>query len=313
MELRKHYFLDKWVIIATERAKRPHEFKRETKTSNEGPCFFCPGNENMTPPEIGRIQHENSWKMRWFLNKFPAVKEEGNSLIQTHNDFFTFSDAYGVHEVIVETPKHNLQLWDLTTDELYTLFMIYKQRIHELQKKAPIEYITVFKNHGEDAGTSITHSHSQVVAQNNIPVIIRQKIEHSKNSCPYCKILNIEKNSYRRCFENNNFVAFTPYASRFGLEIWVMPKMHLRNLEEFEKYHLNDLAQIMKLILVKLKEINVSYNYYLQYAPTGQDMHFHIEVIPRVARWAGYEFATETIINAITPEESAKFYRGEVN
>lgn len=310
MELRKDYILDKWVIISTERKNRPREFKSDT-AKNETVCFFCPGNEHLTPWEIGRVQEGNSWKFRWFLNKFPAVNPEGYPLIQTHNDFFTFAAAYGFHEVVVETPCHDKQLWDFSSEDLERLFKVYNFRINELSRLSDISYVVVFKNHGKEAGTSLVHSHSQVVGVNFMPEAVKAECAKSKGDCPYCRIVDIEKGSHRRCFENDNFAAFTPYASRFPYEIWVFPKRHLKTLNDFNDKDYTDLADIMQKILSKLKEINAPYNYFFHYSPKGENLHFHVEILPRLATWAGFEFSTETIINAVPPEDAAKFYRGE--
>ena len=319
-ELRKDYILDRWVIIASERGKRPHEFKKE-KAQPEDPkrCFFCPGNESMTPPEIMRLENDNPrtkkqwpWKMRVFPNKFMAVKAEGKSEIKTDNQFYTFSDNYGRHEVIVETPDYTKQLWDLKTKEIRQLLDIYCNRIDGIGKISGIKYVCVFKNSGKDAGTSIIHSHSQVIAYNKVPEFIKQKVDASKNypSCPYCSIISREKGSYRRCYENGSFVAFTPYASRFPFEIWIFPKDHIRSIVDLDASKKGHLADIMAKILIKLKRLNAPYNYVIHNAPKDQDLHFHIEVLPRLATWAGFEMFG-TVINAMPPEEAAKFYRGE--
>ncbi|MCK5283277.1 MAG: DUF4921 family protein, partial [Nanoarchaeota archaeon] len=162
-------------------------------------------------------------------------------------------------------------------------------------------------------GTSLIHSHTQIASLNFIPKAIREECSayKIKSECPYCRIIEIEKSSHRRCFENDNFVAFTPYASRFNYEIWVFSKRHLRTMQEFKDKDYDDLADIMKKVLAKLKEMNTSFNYYIHYSPPEDNLHFHIEITPRLATWAGFEFSTETVINSITPEDSARFYRGE--
>jgi UDPglucose--hexose-1-phosphate uridylyltransferase len=312
MELRKDYVLDRWVIISTERKNRPHEFKVET-VKTEGVCYFCQGNEHLTPPEIGRVSGNNSWKFRWFANKFPAVKPEGYPVIQTHNEFFTFAAAYGNHEVIVDTSDHGLQLWDLSADDMGELFKVYNSRIAELSAKPNTEYVVVFKNHGQGAGTSLVHSHTQVVSLNFVPESVKRecKAYYSSVECPYCKIISTERQSYRRCFENDCFVAFTPYASRFPYEIWVFPKKHVQQMGEFRDKDYYELADIMKKILSKLKQLNAPYNFFIHYSPSKDNLHFHIEITPRLATWAGFEYSTDTIINPVSPEDAARFYRGE--
>lgn len=314
-ELRKDYILERWVIIASERGKRPHQFKHEPVRQKIKKCFFCPGHEDETPAEIFRLG-KKKWKMRVFPNKFAAVKQEGDSNIKTDNIFYTYSANYGAHEVIVETNDHKKQLWDLGTKDLVDVLKLYSMRIKELGKINGVKYVQVFKNSGREAGTSIVHSHSQVIAYNKVPEIVEQEIKAVKeykekmNICPYCCVINGEKDSLRKCFENKNFVAFTPYASRFPFEVWILPKQHTKSIVELNDGKLKDLADVMKKILGRLKKLNAPFNYVLHYAPDGDDLHFHIEVLPRLATWAGFEF-NGTTINTMPPEEAAKFYRGE--
>jgi len=312
MEIRKDYILDRYVVISAARKKRPKQFKKETR-EKAGVCFFCPGNESMTPPEIGRIG-KKKWKLRWFPNKFPAVEEAGQKEFRTDNRFYTFAGAYGKHEVIVETPDHDKQLWDLTENNIKQVLGVYIDRIKELNKIDGVKYVSIFKNHGKDAGTSLIHSHTQIIAYNKIPQLIKEEIEASKkySSCPYCDIIQSEKDSDRRCFENKSFAAFAPYAPRYNYEIWIFPKGHKKTLLELSSSELKDLASIMKKIMLRLKELNVSYNFSIHNAPDNEDLHFHIEVCPRIAVWGGFELLTDDIINSVPPEEAAKFYRGEI-
>ncbi|MFH1849492.1 MAG: galactose-1-phosphate uridylyltransferase [archaeon] len=311
MELRKDYILDRWVIISEKRAERPKEYKHAEK-DKEKVCYFCPGNENLTPPEIHRISEGGGWKIRVVPNKFPAVAREGQKEIRTDNTFFTFSDAYGTHEVIIETPVHDRQMADLTEAEIASIIRVYCHRITELSGSS--KYVMVFKNEGAAAGTSLIHSHSQVVAMNIIPPLLRKEASASKkfDRCPFCTIIEPERNSERRCFENESFIAFSPYASRFNYEIWILPKKHIRSVREIMDPELLQLAAILKAILAKLRGINASYNFYLHNSPEGEDLHFHIEVTPRIANWAGFEFASEITINSVSPETAARFYRGEI-
>lgn len=309
-ELRKDYILDRWVIISTGRKKRPKQFKK-LEAAEVKVDFFAPGNEAMTPEEIGRIGAKKKWEMRWFENKFPALKPEGQADIRTDNTYFTFSGNYGYHEVLVETPRLDKQLADLNVNEIEKLLEVYNARIEDLSKKPNIKYVCVFKNHGQKGGTSIVHTHSQIMALNHVPKDVRDEIEACKRfeRCPYCDIINIEKQSLRRCFENDDFVAFAPYASRFNYEVWVFPKEHVITLADVK--NLKALAEILKLILKKIKNLGADYNYYLHYAPDGEDLHFHIEIAPRIATWAGFELGSGDVINSVSPEDAAKFYRGE--
>ncbi|MEK6874778.1 MAG: DUF4921 family protein [Nanoarchaeota archaeon] len=308
-ELRKDYILDRWVVISPARAKRPHEVATHHDQAPQI-CSFCPGNEATTPPEIGRLEQDNAWSLRWFSNKYPAFAPQGDPLIQTDNTFYTFSSSYGYHELITETPNHDLQLWDFSTKELATLLEVYNKRIEELMLAQYIKYVDIIKNHGSDAGTSIIHSHSQVFALNHIPALIREEIEAYRRYqvCPYCSIIAKEKDSHRRCYENSDFVAFTPYASRYNYEIWIFPKHHVKNLSSIG--NMDGLAEILGCILRKLRELNVSYNYTFHYSPVD-DFHFHIEITPRISIPGGFEIGSDEFINIISPEDAAAFYRGE--
>ncbi len=310
MELRKDYILDRWVIISEGRSKRPHQFKHEEKKEDKV-CFFCPGNEHMTPDEIVRIEKDKKWTMRVFPNKFAAVEKKGEINIETHNTYFTFANAYGSHEIIVETNDHKKQLWDLNKEELKELLSLYNQRIIEINKDENIKYVCVIKNHGKDGGTSLIHSHSQIIAYNHLPTNIQEKIDAYKSfaHCPMCDIWKVEKKSDRKCFENNTFIAFTPYASRFNYEILVMPKRHVTKLDDLTEEELNDFSEIWHKILVKLNELGVSFNHYIHYSPDNADLHLTLEICPRIAKWAGFEISSNTIINSVSPESAAEFYR----
>lgn len=306
MELRRDYVLDRWVIISEKRDARPFEFKKEKATKAKN-CAFCPGNENLTPPEIGRIGG-NKWRMRWFENKFAAVLAEGEPKVKTKELFYTKASAYGKHEIIVETPTHR-QLAELPVSSIAELLGVYSGRIEELSRIPEVKYVSVFKNSGANAGASLVHSHSQAIAYNWVPTMVHAEIEASKHyeDCPYCSIASTEMKSPRGIFENRYFAVFAPYASRFNYEAWIFPKRHIKSITEMDREMLMQMAEALKKILVKLK--NISYNYFLHYAPNRQDLHFHIEVCPRISVWGGFEYCTNTIINSVPPEEAAKFYR----
>ncbi len=309
-ELRKDYILDKWVVYSAGRGARPREFKHETEKVSNGACYFCPGNEHLTPPEIGRTGTKNKWQTRWFDNKFPALAPEGQAEPRRDNKFFTFAGNYGYHEIIVETPDHSRQLCDLNADEIAGLLEVYSARIAELQKKPQIKYVSVVKNHGYHGGTSIVHTHAQVFATAFVPPSVREKVSAVRKfvTCPYCDIVAAEKNSERRCFENNGWVAFCPYASMYNYEVWIFPKKHIRTLADAD---LNGLAGILKSVLARLATLNVDYNFYVTYSPEGEDLHFHISVLPQVAIYGGFERGSGAVINSILPEIAAKFYRAE--
>jgi UDPglucose--hexose-1-phosphate uridylyltransferase len=315
MELRKDYILDSWVYISAGRKKRKMEFKEESSAQGDAKsCFFCPGNEDQTPEEKGRIEDKGKWIIRWFDNKFAAVEMKGDYKARTADTFFTYSDSWGEHEIVVETDDHRRQLWDFDSKYIKKIFCVYRDRINELEKGEGISYVQVFKNHGLEAGTSLVHSHSQIIAMSRIPELVKRKAAAAKKfgeNCPYCRIAEIEKSSDRRCFENDTFVAFCPYASMFNYELLIMPKRHVERLDKLTDAEMDGLADITKKALGRLKRLNPSYNLYIHYSPAGEKLHLQIHLCPRIALWGGFEMSSQTIINIVSPEEAAKFYRGE--
>ena len=308
--LRKDYILDRWVYYASSRGKRPREFKSVVVREESKTCLFCPGNEKLTPKEIGRMEYKGSWKMRWFANKFPAVELKGKPIVKSRK-FLTEGNAYGIHDIVVETNHHKSQLADLPVRDFRQLLEVYKVRAQKLSRLKNIKYIQIFKNHGKEGGTSLLHSHSQIVAMPEIPSLIQDEIDAIKKcrKCPYCDIVRLESKSRRKLFETRNILAFAPFASRFNYEAWIFTKHHKNNLEQLSEEELSDIATALKKILSRLKEINASYNFFLHYAPGKDNLHFHIEITPRIATWAGFEFSTNAIINSVMPEDAARFYR----
>jgi len=311
-ELRKDYILDRWVIIATERGKRPHDIGHEKATEEKETCPFCPGNESMTPQEIMRIERNGRWQIRCFPNKYKAASRGSEDILQ-NEEFFCSKTSVGSHEIIVETRSHKKQLADLKTRDIALVLDTYIQRISSLSSVKDVRYVLVFKNHGKEAGTSKWHSHTQVIAYNNIPEYVQEEInavsaykkKHGK--CPYCKIIEIESKGPRAIFENKDFVAFAPFASRMPLEAWLFPKKHLKSITEVD--NTNMLAELLKKLLLALKKINAPYNFYIHNATADSDLHFHIELLPRLSIPAGFEYGTGTYINIIAPEQAAEFYK----
>ncbi|MBI3051638.1 galactose-1-phosphate uridylyltransferase [Candidatus Woesearchaeota archaeon] len=312
MELRKDYILDRWVYLAKGRKDRPREFSHDEAVAQDKTCFFCPGNEAMTPPEIGRVKSREGWSIRWFPNKFAAVAEEGSFDVKTDNTFFTFSDAYGRHEIVVDTPVHGRQLWDLEVADLAALLGVWWRRIQELHNVRGVRYVSVFKNHGREGGASLVHSHSQIATTSIVPpaVLEESSAARSFGSCAYCRIVQVEKSSNRRCFESSGFAAFAPYASRFNYEVWLFPKRHVRLFSDLSQAEAGELAGVLRNVLLRLKSINAPYNIIVHYSPRGDDLHAHLEVLPRLSVWAGFEFTSGAVINTVSPEDAAAFYRG---
>jgi UDPglucose--hexose-1-phosphate uridylyltransferase len=313
MELRKDYLLNRWVVIAEDRGKRPLQFIDGKANINTESCVFCPGNESLTPPELLSVDKNGKWKIRVITNKFSAVDPEGSNSIQTHNQYYTFGGDHGHHEVIIETSDHNKQFGELSAEEIAEIMQIYAKRIQALEDDKGAKYVCLFKNQGKEAGASIKHPHSQLVSFSMMPPVVAEKLDAMKRYpwCPYCDIIRREKDSSRRCFENNSCIAFAPYASRFNYETWIFPKSHIKSFLDFNESLFLDFAKILKEVTKKVESLGVSYNLEWYYAPNGDDLHFHVEVTPRIAIWAGFEIGFGVEINTVSPEQAARFYRGE--
>lgn len=301
MELRKDYFLNQWVIINQKRSERPHNIETTSKNISKKNCFFCRNNESLTPEELGRVG--NPWRIRWFTNKFPIV-DDSKVKFKVENNLEK-EPAFGYHEVIVETHDHTQHIADLTKSHMLDVLKVYQNRYNELSKRKKISFVSLFKNKGATAGASIDHEHSQIIAISKIPDIIKTKVQKNSKKCLYCDIIKKERKSKRFCFENKEFIAFTPYASMFNYEIWLLPKKHIQfeNMNEEELKNMNELFQ---KILKKLKKLGCDFNYYFN---CYKNLHFHVVFTPRMAHWAGFEHATEIIVNSVSPEFAAEFYR----
>jgi UDPglucose--hexose-1-phosphate uridylyltransferase len=305
--IRKDYLLERYVYYAIHRGTRPREFEKSVET-HAGTDFFAPGNEHLTPPEKGRVQGPRGWLIRWFDNKFAAVEQQGSFTLKGN---LAQSSNYGVHEVIVETPAQGQQLSDLPVVLITALLRVYAHRIGELSKIKGVKYVMVFKNHGSEAGTSLLHEHSQAVALPHVPPAIREEARASASSriSPYLAIAKKEIKTKRGIAQNKSFVAFCPFASRFNYEAWIFPKRTIRTFDDFKEYDYENLATLLKKILLRLKSIGASYNFYIHYAPKGSNLPFHVEITPRIATWGGFELGSGCVINSVLPEDAAAFYR----
>lgn len=265
-------------------------------------CFFCPDQTNTQEVVKTYGGSGNNWQILVVENKYPAL---------------TLSNpkAYGKQEVIVETPSHNKEIHELSIENIVRIIDVYIDRYLEMSKLKNIHYVLVFKNEGGKAGASIAHSHSQIMALPMVPPEIereyqayaRYEIEHG--GCPYCDIIEQEKEKSRVIFDDEHFLVFCPYASLFPYGAWFVPKRHFNHMHEMTEAEKISLAKAMKKVLAKLDEIDVAYNYFFHNAVNEEDYHMHLKLEPRPNIWAGLELGTGVIINAVPPEDAARFYR----
>jgi UDPglucose--hexose-1-phosphate uridylyltransferase len=305
--IRKDYLLDKYVYYAVKRGDRPKEFKKTAMEVRSPTDFFAAGNEHLTPPEKGRVRGPKGWLIRWFDNKFGALELQGNSAFTSNPKQ---SSNYGVHEVIAETPGQEA-LAELSIEHITSLLHVYAHRIKELSKVRGIAYALVFKNHGSEAGTSLLHEHSQVMAIPHVPPAVMEEVRASKKSkiSPYLAIAKKEIKTKRGIAQNKSFIAFCPFASTFNYEAWIFPKRDMRTFDDFKQDDFEDLSEMLKKILMRLHTAGASYNFYIHYAPKGSNLPFHIIITPRMATWGGFELGSGCIINSVMPEDAAAFYK----
>jgi len=280
-ELRKDPVVGRWVIIATERGKRPTDFHPDPVADDTGFCPFCEGNEDKTPPEIlaYRSDHQPAngpgWELRVVPNKFPALRIEGE-MGKAGVGMYDKMNGIGAHEVIIETPDH-LKKFDMHTPEsLAKVFQAYKSRLLDLNNDKRFKYILIFKNEGRQAGASLSHPHSQLIATPVTPKRVREELEGAKDyynykdRCVFCDIIREElSQGIRVVFENDGFVSFCPFASRFPFEIWILPKRHSPDFQTLENDEMMLLSEAFIAVMKKLAAAlnRPQYNFVLHTGP----------------------------------------------
>jgi UDPglucose--hexose-1-phosphate uridylyltransferase len=321
----------RWVIISTDRARRPSDFKIEPVRAHSANCVFCPGNEERTPPEIlvGRAldspPNTRGWTFRVVANKFPALRIEGD-LEPSGEGLFDRMNGVGAHEVVIETPDHQASLATLPLDAVADVLLAYRERMVDLKKDPRFEYILVFKNHGAAAGASLDHPHSQLIATPIIPIMVTEELNGAaqyydiKERCVWCDIVRQERRSRRRSriiLESSGFVALAPFAPRFPFETWILPTRHRSGFEETGVDELRGLGEVLGEFLRRMDRVlNMPpFNYMLHTAPLRdgalEHFHWHLEIIPKLAQVAGYEWGSGFFINPVPPEDAAAALRGE--
>ncbi|MFQ6132296.1 MAG: galactose-1-phosphate uridylyltransferase [Armatimonadota bacterium] len=338
-QLRKDPVLDRWVIIAVERGHRPSDFKTEPSRRDEASCPLCEGSESYTPPEIWAERPEGSapdgpgWEVRVVPNKFPALTIEGG-LDRRGVGMYDMMNGIGAHEVIIETPDHYSDIPDNDDQHVAKVLTAYRERILDLRHDDRLRYVLVFRNHGEVAGASLSHPHSQLIALTITPNLVKQKLKSArsyyleKERCIFCDMISQELDTQERVvFESPGFVVLSPFAARFPFELSIYPKRHTHDFCAMDQHEMDSLAAIMKQALGCLRDVlgNPPYNYVLHTSPNlmpraGRpdywgtlplDFHWHVEIYPRLTRMAGFEWGTGFYINPVAPEEAARVLRAE--
>ncbi len=318
-----------WTIFALERAKRPKDFsqkkRRKSSIRHSANCPFCKGNEDKTPKELFRVSNDGSWLIRVVPNKYPALssREELNYSVSRHIDGpYLNMEGIGSHEVIIESPRHNDSIAFMEKKHLEKVLLAYKQRYVELSKNENYQLIIIFRNHGARAGTSLEHPHSQLIATPFVPAYVRNKLYESQRyfddfgNCVYCDMIKNEIQSEKRMvYENDKFISFCPYASVVPYHTLILPKKHQSCFAEIDDSSLEDLADILKKILMGMDKLlgDPDYNYVIDSAPPDKSgakhYHWHLEILPRLTTRAGFEIGSGMYINTILPEDCASSLR----
>lgn len=336
-ELRKDPIIGRWVIIATERARRPDQFVTQAQEGPiaQGDCPFCEGNESKTPAEIYAIRQNQSpantrgWELRVVPSIAPFLRIEGE-LDRRGKGLYDLMNGIGAHEIVIETNQHIANIADLSEEQISRIITCYIDRIVDLDKDRRFKYVLVFKNHGWTAGAGrITHSRSQLIATPVNPKRVKEELVGARQyyeyheRCVFCDLIKQEIEAKNRLIlDIDGFIAVTPFAARFPFEVWILPKKHSCDFINIDMDARLNLARIMKKILLKLKKglNDPPYNYIIHTAPfrhekagywksIDYDYHWHIEIMPRLTRVAGFEWGTGFYICPLLPEDAAKFLR----
>ena len=326
-ELRKDPITGRWVIIASDRAKRPSDFSRQEVVSRgNANCPLCGGHEHRTPPEIlayrnGGGANEPGWTLRVIPNRFPALRVEGE-LTREGEGIYDKMAGIGAHEVIIETPDHVLSTGDLSEKQVEDVYWAFRDRINDLKRDRRLKYVILFKNHGEAAGSSLEHSHSQLIALPVVPKRVQDELDGTRRyyefreRCVYCDMVSQElEDNTRLVLETDHLVVISPYAPRFPFETWIVPKRHASHFEEADIATVQSLGSATRTLIRKLDKVleRPPFNFMLHTAPIQEppshNYHWHLEVIPRLTRVAGFEWGTGLYINPTPPEEATRYLR----
>jgi len=306
-EFRLNEITKEQILIVESRLKRPKDFKEKEviqKVSFKENCPFCVGNEEQTPPEVYR--DGEPWEVRVVENKFPILDREG--------------DITGYHYVVIETTDHSKNLHEMSEDEIFKVFKSFVNVSEMLYKKEDVKYVQIFKNYKKEAGASLEHPHSQIIAIKKMPEKIRRKKRKAKeyynsnNRCLICDNINHElENKERLVYTDDDFIIYCPFASVFPYEMSIAPIKHSSSLINMKECEIKKLSKVVlkALTLLQNKVGDVPYNMYIDFIEKEKEYyHYQIRICPRLSIHAGFEIATGLFTNVLSPETAALILRG---
>lgn len=335
-ELRQDVVTGDWVVVATGRAKRPHAFARRGAPERPQPKATCPferlesdavliydrrGERFRLTPKDRRYLGRHWW-LQVIPNKYPAFQYRATCPVVLPHGPYRVTDGVGFHEVVV-TRHHTRSLAAMAVAEAAIVIRAYRQRYLALKDEECVEYISIFHNHGHDAGATLSHPHSQIIAIPVIPPDIGRSLSGSADyyrrhrRCVHCTMIAFERRDGRRIvYENRDFIVFCPYISRQAFEIRIFPKRHQPEFEAIDDRETLAAAAALSTALSKIARglKDPAYNFFVHTAPTADGRraphyHWHIEIVPKTAIWAGFEIGTGIEISSISPEAAARYLR----
>ena len=324
-EVRLNPITREWVIIAKEKGKKPEDFiiVKENRKPPEflKTCPFCPGNETVTPKETFKICDEKGWKIRVVPNKFAMLSNEGERA-RSHTGLHKNVNGVGTHEVIIETPIHNLTTATMPLEQLKEVIQVYKDRFLEIYRDQRVDHVILFKNSGAASGTTIEHPHSQVVGIPVMPLHIRSRIENAMRffddtgECLMCRMIKDELNEGTRIvMDTKHFTALVPYAALSPFHTWIFPKKHSGFFADMQSDEIWDIASNLKSIMARLYHglNNPDFNCVVMSGnPSDVNsgfIHWYLSIVPRVATASGFELGSGMYINSLIPEKAAEYLR----
>ena len=329
-ELRKDPIVDRWVIVAPNRAQRPNAFNPSSSWchGSEG-CPFCEGQEHRTPGELLACRGPDGrpdgpgWRVRVVPNKFPALESQPEVRRWT-DGIYRLIEGVGAHEVVVESPRHVASTSDVSVEQLAEVFSVYRRRLNHWEQDRRLRYGMIFKNVGPEAGASLEHSHSQLIVTPTVPTIVCDELagaldfHRREGRCVYCEMVRQELDSgCRVVLETPNYLALAPFAGRVPYETWVLPKHHASHFQRIDRDprvdedRLVELASLVRQTIANIEAVadRPAYNYVLHTAPFDTPelvhYHWHIEIMPSLTKAAGFEWGSGYYINPLPPEDAA--------
>lgn len=330
-QLRQDPVTLRWVVIAPQRARRPHTFSRAPVRPSppSAVCPFCPGHEALTPPEVYAIRAPGSapnapgWLTRVVPNLYPAFGPPGVAPPAIEDALFRAVEGVGIHEVVIISPAHQADLGSLDHAALVRLIETYRSRYQTHCANATLQYLLIVSNHGREAGASIEHPHSQIFGLPLVPPAIQEEIgginryRRERGRCVYCDIIASEQASGKRViFENGLFLVDAPFASRVPFETTIIPRWHTAHFEQLSDEQVDAFAEAVHQVTARLVAglHDPPFNLYIHTAPchAGPDLdyHWHLDLLPRLTIAAGFELGSGIMINTLAPEDAAAFLRG---